>query len=245
LTSTPFLSIIIPAYNEAQRLPHTLEKVAAYLSQQDHSYEVIVVENGSRDNTLAIAQQFAESHPGFRAMHNERSGKGRAVQRGMLEASGEYRFICDADLSMPIEQLERFLPPRHENPAIVIGSREAPGAVRHEEPGFRHWGGRAINLAIRVLALPRLYDTQCGFKLFRGDVAESLFPLQTLMGWAFDVELLFIARKSGYAIIEQPIDWYYANLSHVQPFRDGLKLLGDLLRIRWNHLTGRYAPQKV
>jgi glycosyltransferase involved in cell wall biosynthesis len=245
LDHQPYLSIIIPAYNEEKRLPQTLEKVAAYLAAQDYSFEVLVVENGSRDQTFAIAQAFAEKHPNFIALRNEQNGKGRAVQRGMLEAKGHYRFICDADLSMPIEQVARFLPPTHENPKIVIGSREAPGAKRHEEPGFRHWGGRAINLAIRVLALHNLHDTQCGFKLFRGDVAEQLFPMQTLMGWSFDVEVLFIARKLGIKIIEQPIDWYYADLSHVQPFKDGLKLLIDLFHIRWNHLTGRYAPHQV
>ena len=245
MANQPFLSIIIPAYNEALRLPETMAKVAAFLNEQDYLSEVIVVENGSRDDTLAIAKAFAAKHSQFIAIHNQENGKGRAVQRGMLEARGQYRFICDADLSMPIEQIARFLPPTHEDPAIVIGSREAPGAKRHEEPGFRHWGGRAINLAIRILALPGLYDTQCGFKLFRGDVADQLFPLQTLMGWSFDVEVLFIARKMGFAIIEQPIDWYYAELSHVEPVKDGLQLLADLLRIRWQHLMGRYAPKEV
>lgn len=240
-----FLSIIIPAYNEASRLPDTLEKIAAFLATQSYEAEVLVIENGSSDETLSIAEKFSEQHPQFRALHNDLNGKGRAVQRGMLEAKGAYRFICDADLSMPIEQIARFLPPAHEKPAVVIGSREAPGAVRHEEPGFRHWGGRAVNLAIQIMALRGFYDTQCGFKLFRGDVAEEIFPKQTIMGWSFDIEVLFVACRHGYEIIEQPIDWYYADMSHVNPIRDALRLLLDLFVIRWNYLIGKYGPKKV
>ncbi len=239
-----FLSVIIPAYNEEKRLLSTLESVAAFLSTQTYEYEVLVVENGSRDRTLAIAEEFAHQHPHFRALHEEQNGKGRAVQRGMLEAIGEYRFMCDADLSMPIGELPRFLPPQQADAANVIGSREAKGAVRYNEPPYRHLGGRLINLIIRLLALPRLHDTQCGFKCFRADAALDLFNSQTTMGWSFDIELLYIAKLRRYRVVELPIPWYFSADSKVKPLPDAIKLCFDILTIRRNARRGVYA-QKV
>ena len=178
--TSPFLSIIIPAHNEEIRLPRTLRQVFAFLEKQSYSAEVIVVENGSSDRTLEMAREFASRHPNLIVIHEEQAGKGNAVRRGVLEAHGEYRFICDADLSMPIEELEKFLPPVLNGFDIAIASREAPGAVRYNEPSYRHWGGRAINLVIRLLILPGLNDTQCGFKCFRAEAAEKIFRQQTL-----------------------------------------------------------------
>jgi len=239
----PLVSIIIPAFNEEPRLPKTLERVAAFLKTQTFEYEVLVVENGSHDRTLEIAQDFSKDNPTFRALHSWQSGKGRAVRLGMWEAEGQYRFMCDADLSMPIEELPRFLPPALDAPQIVIASREAPGAVRYHEPNYRHFGGRGVNLLIRLLALPKLWDTQCGFKLFREDIAEDLFGQQTLMGWSFDVELLYIARQRGYEIIEMPIPWYFSPESKVNPIRDGFQLFLDILTIRRNHRQGLYGKK--
>ncbi|GAB4496293.1 MAG: glycosyltransferase family 2 protein [Anaerolineales bacterium] len=235
------LSIIIPAYNEAQRLPNTLGQALKFIEQQPYTSEIVVVENGSRDNTLQIAQNFAAQYPQVRVLHNAQPGKGRAVQTGMLAAHGEYRFMADADLSMPIEQVNRFLPPNSSAP-IVIGSREAPGAVRYNEPAYRHWGGRFINLVIRALALPGLRDTQCGFKCFRADVARDLFSVQTIMGWAFDVEILYIARLRGYEIHELAIPWYFNPESKLNVVRDALRMMRDIAEIRSKAQRGVYAP---
>jgi len=240
LTNPIFLSIIIPAYNEEKRLPTTLEQVAAYLEKQSFSAEVLVIENGSFDRTLEIAQDFASKHPQFKAFHKTGRGKGLAVRHGMLKAQGTFRFMCDADLSMPIDELNRFLPPAVVDADIVIGSREAPGAVRYKEPAYRHIGGRAINSLIRWFALPNLQDTQCGFKCFRGEVAEDLFKHQRINGWSFDIELLYVARMRGYKIIELPIPWYYSPDSHVQPVKDAIRLTLDVLDIRRNARQGVY-----
>jgi glycosyltransferase involved in cell wall biosynthesis len=239
-TEPIYLSIIIPAYNEEQRLSKTLPRVAEYLQQQTYSYEVIVVENGSTDNTLQVAQKVSGQFPFIKIIKEEESGKGLAVRTGMLAATGQYRFMCDADLSMPIEEVYRFLPPQLEDADIVIGSREAPGATRYNEPGHRHWGGRLVNLVIRLLALPGLRDTQCGFKSFTSTAAQDLFFSQTLFGWSFDIEILFVARRRGYSVAEIGIPWYYSDLSHVNPLRDAFQMILDIFKIRMNALTGRY-----
>jgi glycosyltransferase involved in cell wall biosynthesis len=222
------------------RLPRTLRQVFAYLKEQSYTYEVLVIENGSTDRTLELAQEYAAKHPALRALHEDRPGKGNAVRRGMLEARGEYRFICDADLSMPIEELPKFLPPQLENFDVAIGSREAPGAMRYNEPSYRHWGGRLINFAIQTFILPGLNDTQCGFKCFRGSVAESLFRQQTLLGWSFDIEIIYLARRRKCRLVEVPIDWYYDANSKVSAVRDAFRMINDIFRIHLNALRGRY-----
>jgi dolichyl-phosphate beta-glucosyltransferase len=236
----PFLSIIIPAHNEESRLPRTLEQIFQFLSQQSYTAEVVVVENGSSDRTLELAQEFARIHQNLIVLHEERRGKGNAVQRGILEAHGEYRFICDADLSMPIEELEKFLPPTLTGFDVAIGSREAPGAIRYNEPNYRHFGGRAINLLIRMLILPGLNDTQCGFKCFHASTAESLFRQQTLTGWSFDIEILYLARRKKLRVREIPIQWYYDPESKVSAVRDALRMISDIFRIHLNALHGKY-----
>jgi glycosyltransferase involved in cell wall biosynthesis len=237
---TPFLSIVIPAHNEETRLPEALEKIFAFFETQSYSAEVVVVENGSQDRTLQIAQDYALRCPNLSVFHEDRRGKGLAVKRGMLEARGEYRFICDVDLSMPIEQVNRFLPPSLDQVDIAIGSREAPGAVRYNEPAYRHFIGRGFNTLVRLLALPGLQDTQCGFKCFRAAVAEEIFPLQTMGGMSFDVEVLFAARRRGYKILEVPIDWYFNADSRVRLWHDSSRMATDLLAIRRNALRGIY-----
>ncbi|MCP4139924.1 MAG: glycosyltransferase family 2 protein [Chloroflexi bacterium] len=237
--TTPLLSIIIPAYNEESRLPQTLEQVFAFLAEEDYAAEVIVVENGSSDKTLSLAQALTKKYPDLRVLHNEKAGKGLAVRTGIFAAKGDYRIFCDADLSMPIEEVRRFIPPNLDSD-IVIASREVEGAVRYDEPEFRHFTGRIFNLLIRLLALPKLHDTQCGFKCFRADVAEEIFKYQNIEGWAFDVELLFIARMRGYEIIELPIPWYYNDESKINVLRDSFRMFFDLLKIRQNARKGKY-----
>lgn len=241
--NTPFLSIIIPAHNEAKRLPRTLEQVFSFLKAQPFTSEVIVVENGSSDNTLELASGFIKDHGNLVVIQEHRKGKGNAVRRGVLTARGEYRFICDADLSMPIEDLQKFFPSTIGEFDIAIGSREAPGAIRYNEPPYRHVGGRAINLVIRSLILPGLNDTQCGFKCFRAETTEALFKKQTLMGWSFDIELLYLARRKKLKIREVPIHWYYDPDSKVNAVRDALRMIGDIFRIHLNAVRGMYDSQ--
>jgi glycosyltransferase involved in cell wall biosynthesis len=198
------------------------------------------VENGSSDNTFEIVNEMKATIQNLVVVHEDQRGKGWAVKRGMQIAKGEYRFICDADLSMPIEELPRFFPPQLENTAVAIASREAPGAVRYNEPGYRHFIGRIFNWMVRLLILPGLQDTQCGFKCFRADVVEKVFPLVTISGWTFDVEALFIARRLGYKIEEIAIPWYYNAHSNIRVFRDSLQMGTDLVKIRWKSLTGKY-----
>ena len=236
----PFLSIIIPAYNEENRLPNTLEQVFHFLEKQSYASEVIVVENGSTDKTFEFAQKLAHQYKNLRVIHNEERGKGGAVLRGVREALGEYVFICDADLSMPVAEISKFLPPTLNDFDIAIGSREAPGAVRYNEPYYRHLTGRVFNMLIRLMVLPDLQDTQCGFKCLRAGVARDIFPFQTLTGWAFDVELLYIAYLHGYRILEIPIDWYFNADSKVRVLRDSWRMFIDLLVIRRNARRGYY-----
>ena len=238
-----FLSIVFPAHNEEKRLPRTLEQTAAFLQAQPYSAEIIVVENGSTDRTLAVAEEHAARFPMLRVIHEEQRGKGRAVRRGMLAARGKYRFFCDVDLSMPITEINRFFPPQLEGAEIVIASREAPGSVRYNEPAYRHTTGRVFNWMVKTLALPGIEDSQCGFKCFRGDVADAVFPLQTLVGMSFDAEVLFIARKMGYSVCEVAIDWYFDPDSRVRLVQDSLHMAFDLLKIRSNARQGLYDAQ--
>ena len=240
----PRLSIILPAHNEQDRLPDSLTRILGFLAAQSLEAEILVVENGSTDRTAEVAETFARTYPGLRVLREIRRGKGLAVRRGILAATGDYRFICDVDLSMPIEQVTRFLPPALPDTPIAIASREAPGAVRYDEPAHRHWVGRGFNLLVRLLAVPGLHDTQCGFKCFRADAAEELFRLQVLDGWTFDVEVLFLARRRGYRVAEIPIPWYYVPGSRVRLVRDLIAMLTDLLRIRWYAARGRYGPAR-
>lgn len=237
---TPYLSLIIPAHNEETRLPETLRQVLEFAAGQTYPMEILVIENGSTDRTFQIAQDYALRNPAIRVLQNSQRGKGRAVRQGILAARGEFRFMCDVDFSMPVGEISRFLPPSLESYDVAIASREAAGAVRYGEPYYRHFVGRIYNGLIRLLALPGLQDTQCGFKCFRGVVAEELFKRQTLTGWSFDVEILFIARQLGYRIVELPVHWYYNPHSKIKVIRDSFRMGVDLLTIRLNGLRGVY-----
>lgn len=235
----PFLSIIIPAYNEEARLPTSLEKLYAFLNSQTYTFEVVVVENGSQDRTLQVGQEIASRLQNLRIIHIDERGKGLAVKQGILATSGQYRFIADADFSMPVEEINFFLPPACECD-IAIASRETPGSVRYNEPNYRHFTGRVFNFLIRLLVLPDLHDTQCGFKCFRGDVAEDIFRYQTLSGWAFDVEVLKVARLHGWQIKEIPVHWFYFPGSKVSIMRDSMRMLIEMLTILRNARRGDY-----
>ncbi len=231
----PHLSIVIPAYNEELRILSTLGQVVSFLASRSYSWEVVVVDDGSSDTTAALVGDFAARHSNVRLIRVQHRGKGWAVKHGMLDAWGTYRFLCDADLSMPIEQVDRFLPPQLTGVDIAIGSREAPGSRRIGEPSKRHIMGRLYNALVRLLAVPGVDDTQCGFKCFRGEVVPILFQRQTIDGFAFDVELLFLAVRDGLKLQEVGIDWYYRERSKVRPLPDAFKMTRDLLKVRWRH----------
>jgi len=247
---TPFLSIVIPAYNEEHRLPPSLEKIVAYLRAQNYTSEILVVENGSTDATSAVVQRLIDTQlaPDARVrlwLLHSAPGKGAAVKVGMLAAQGDYRFICDADLAMPIDEIAKFLPPQQPVNAfdIAIASRELPGAVRYAEPAYRHVMGRVFNWLVRMLAVPGIQDTQCGFKMFTREAAQMLFPLQRIDGWGFDVEVLYIALHHRLQLTEVPINWYYQSDSRVRPLHDTINMVRELLKIRRYGASGYYnAP---
>ena len=236
-----FLSVIIPAFDEESRITSTLEEVIGYLSAQPYSWEVVVADDGSTDGTGRLVSDLVTAHPNLRLINLPHRGKGWAVKNGMLEARGRFRLLCDADLSVPIDQVERLLPPQVEGIDVAIGSRETLGARRIGEPGRRHIMGRVYNALVRLLALPNMGDTQCGFKCFREAVVPELFQRQTMDGFAFDVEVLFLARKAGMTLQEVPVDWYYRERSKVRAIRDSISMTLDLFKIRWRYLRGRYS----
>lgn len=237
----PDLSIIVPAYNEESRLPDAVAMIQSYLDGQPISAEVLIVENGSADRTGVLADEAAGRDPRFRAFHTTRRGKGLAVRTGMLASAGRVAVFCDVDFSMPIEEVEALRSAVLAGADIAIASREVPGARRIGEPTHRHLMGRGFNAIVRWLAIPDLQDTQCGFKAFRHDVAHELFARSVVDGWAFDVEVLFIARRRRYRIREVPITWRYDASSRVHPFRDTMNMLRELMQIRRYAREGRYS----
>ncbi|HUW10328.1 MAG TPA: dolichyl-phosphate beta-glucosyltransferase [Anaerolineae bacterium] len=238
----PFLSIVLPAWNEEQRLPEALRKITAYLDQQPYAAEVLVVENGSTDRTTEIAEEYAARVGYVRVLHSPK-GKGAAVHHGMLAGRGEYLYVCDTDLAVPIEEVAKFLPPQAGDYDVAIASREAPGATRHNEPFYRHLMGRVYNIIAQLIAVPGIKDTQCGFKCLRREAAREVFQAQVMSGWGFDVEVLFIARRRGYRIIEVPVTWYYGAGSRVSPLKDSLRMLGELWQVRRNGWRGMYDAE--
>jgi dolichyl-phosphate beta-glucosyltransferase len=260
---TILLSIVVPAYNEAARIAHTMSQVAAELERHGIAAEVVVVDDGSADATASIVADASRSDSRIRLVRAAHAGKGAAVRRGMLEAAGAWRFLADADLSMPISELRRFKPAFAEcfgaacsafaeahgeatgsdatHADVLVGSREAGGATRIGEPWSRHAIGRVFNWCVKLLVLRGVDDTQCGFKLFSAHAAETLFPLQRLDGFGFDVEILFLARRAGLVIREIPVTWEYGRESKVS-IASGARGFLDLVKIRWHQLRGAYPP---
>ncbi len=229
-----FLSIIIPAYNEQDRIALTLERVECYLSTLGKPFEIIVVDDGSSDDTLSIVNDIAAASSVIRIVsYKPNHGKGYAVRQGVSTARGEYIAFSDADLSAPIEEIEKLFSAMNTGSDVAIGSRAIQGAViAVHQPLYRELGGKALNFIIRAVAVPGIWDTQCGFKLFRGDVARELFAKSFLEGWGFDVEVLFLARKAGFSIVETPVKWSHSEGSKIHPFSAAIKIIGDLIRVR-------------
>lgn len=247
----PELSIVIPAYNEQQRLPATLEAVASFMNGRNGSTEALIVDDGSTDATRAIAERFVACAPRFRLLALPHRGKAGAVRAGMLAATGQHVLFTDADLSTPLSFADELVAALDNGADVAIGSREGVGSRRIGEPGYRHLMGRVFNAVTRLLAVPGVNDTQCGFKAFRRDVARDLFTharlyadTRTVSGprvTGFDVEILYIARRRGYRIIEIPVEWRHVAGSKVRPLRDAARMFADVVRVRWNAMRGRYG----
>lgn len=237
----PPLSIVVPAFNEAGRIGRTLDELAAVLPSLVRDWEVRVVDDGSTDGTVAVVRTRAAVEPRIVVQEEPHRGKGGTVRAGMLAARGDLRFMCDADLSMPISELSRFLSVVPERADIAIGSREGLGARRVGEPAYRHYMGRAFNAMVRIVAIGGVADTQCGFKMFTRQAAEAVFSRVATDGWAFDIEVLVIARQLGLRVDVLPIEWHYGEQSRVSVVRDSAAMARDVLRIRARAARGGYT----
>ena len=235
------LSVVVPAYNEEARLGATLDELQKYLRVTPWDWEVRVVDDGSADRTCAVVEEQAAHERRILLQREPHRGKGGAVRAGLLAARSAYRFICDADLAMPVAELARFLPPQLTAFDVAIGSREGHGARRIGEPLVRHLAGRAFNQLVQRLMVPGIDDTQCGFKMFTGPAADAIFQRVTVDGWAFDIEVLHIARARGLRIVEVPIEWHYRRESQLSLVRDGIGMFSELLRIRGRARRGEYG----
>lgn len=248
--SRPFLSVVIPAYNEESRLLSTLQTVDSFLAAKPYSSEVIVADDGSTDRTGALAAGYNMSSAAYRVLALPHRGKASAVRAGVLASKGEVVMFTDADLSTPITYVDRLLEALEGIADIAIGSREGEGSQRVGEPFYRHAMGRVFNALVRLIAVPGIDDTQCGFKAFRAKVAHDLFSSARLHSGdrhiagprvtGFDVEILFLARKRGYDIVEIPVEWTHVAGSKVAPLGDSVRMFADVLRVRYNALRGRY-----
>jgi glycosyltransferase involved in cell wall biosynthesis len=247
----PLLSVVVPAYNEEQRLPDSLRQITTYLDTQPYRSEVIVADDGSTDATAALVERLSGSRPSLRLLRLDHRGKGFAVRAGALAARGEYVLLCDADLAVPIEEWEQLRRALENGFDVAIGSREGLGARRLGEPWYRHLMGRVFNLIVRAVAIGGIQDTQCGFKALRLSVAADLFERVRIYGadaprvqgaavTAYDVELLYLARRCGYRIAEVPVPWRYGTETKVNPVRDSWRNLCDVLMVRWYALRGMY-----
>jgi dolichyl-phosphate beta-glucosyltransferase len=258
LTATDiFLTVVIPAYNEENRLPASLEKIWSFLESQPYTSEIIVVDDGSSDGTIETVNQLVSKCENnltrcrFRLIENQHRGKGYAVRTGMLAGLGEYILFSDADLSTPIEEISKLLECFEQGVEVAVGSREGHGALRFNEPLHRHIMGRVFNFLVRLVTRSNLKDTQCGFKAFTREVARDLFshvqiygekstPIKDAMVTGFDVEVLFLASKKGYKIKEVPVRWYRVDGSKVNPVKDSVRMFVDVLKVRLNDLRGLY-----
>jgi glycosyltransferase involved in cell wall biosynthesis len=233
------LSVVVPAYNEETRLVGTLTELMAHLDASSVKYEVIVVDDGSSDGTAAVVQRLSAAFPRLSLIDAEHHGKGHAVRTGVLAARGSRIVFCDADLPVPPADVMRVAECLQDCP-IVVGSREGPRATRLGEPHLRHFMGRVFNAVVRAVAVPGIQDTQCGVKGFTAESARAVFSRQTIDGFGFDVEVLYIAKRCGYEIAEVPVTWSYRALSRVDPVADSLRMLRDVVRVRLQDLRGRY-----
>lgn len=239
----PKYSIVIPAYNESARIPATLQSVVACIRQSKWPAEVIVVNDGSTDSTAQLIRDFAAQASEVRLLENRGNrGKGYSVRAGILQAQGEIVMFTDSDLSAPIEEAERLFAAIANGADIAIGSRWLEsGRQTHRQPIYRQLFGRCFNLVCRMVMNLPFADTQCGFKAFTRNAAQTVFQLQTIERWGFDPEILFIAIKRGFRVVEVPVSWAHDERSRMSYLKDGLQMLKELAIVRWNAMTGRYS----
>jgi glycosyltransferase involved in cell wall biosynthesis len=243
----PTHSIVIPAYNESARIVTTLEKVFAFLATQSWSAEIIVVNDGSRDDTVEIVRKFQRIHPELQLVENPGNrGKGFSVRNGMLNARGELLLFTDADLSSPIDECHKLFQAIAEGADVAMGSRWVRAELQtRRQPFYRQLFGRIFNLALRLVLGLNFKDTQCGFKAFTQRAATTIFPQQKIERWGFDAELLFLAKRSGFRVAEVPVKWAHSAGTRLSPLRDGIRMFGETIKIRWNAVAGKYAsPSK-
>jgi dolichyl-phosphate beta-glucosyltransferase len=235
-------SFIIPAYNEGERLGTSLPKVLDYVRQQQLPSEIIVVNDGSTDNTAEIVGRFASVHPDVRLLDNPGNrGKGYSVRSGMLHARGDVMLFTDADLSSPVYEAEKLFAAIEQGADVAIGSRWLRADLQTErQPWYRQLYGRLFNLALRVTLGLNFRDTQCGFKAFTREAAQTVFTRQRVERWGFDPELLFLANKFKLRTTEVPVEWAHDHRSKISPLRDGIRMGLEMLAVRWNDLRGLY-----
>jgi dolichyl-phosphate beta-glucosyltransferase len=238
----PTYSIIIPAYNESARVGATLDKVLAYVTKRGWDAEIIAVDDGSRDHTADIVRSREEKNPRLRLLQNPGNrGKGYSVRNGMLHAQGETLLFSDADLSAPIEEAEKLFAAIANGADVAIGSRWLRSDLQTErQPLYRQLFGRIFNLALRITLGLNIRDTQCGFKAFTRRAAKTIFPMQTVERWGFDPELLYLAREFGFKVVEVPVEWAHSEGTRISALRDGPQMFLEMLKIRWNALSGKY-----
>ena len=242
----PTYSIVIPAYNESARIGATLEKVLGFIHSQRWDAEVIVVNDGSRDNTVEIVQSFAAKDPALRLIENPGNrGKGYSVRNGMLHARGNIVLFSDADLSSPIEESVKLIAALEAGADVAIGSRWLRAETQtRRQPVHRQVFGRIFNILLRLTLGLQFADTQCGFKAFRQSATQAIFPWQKIERWGFDPEILFLARKFGFKVKEVPVAWGHSGGARINPFTDGFRMFQEMLRIRWYDLTGKYEGKE-
>jgi dolichyl-phosphate beta-glucosyltransferase len=242
----PSYSIVIPAYNESARIPATLKEVVSCVRGHGWNAEVIVVNDGSTDSTAQVVLDFARTAPEVRVVENPGNrGKGYSVRSGMLQAVGEVVMFTDADLSAPMEEAERLFTAIAAGADIAIGSRWLEkGRQTHRQPLYRQFFGRCFNAVTRGVMGLHFADTQCGFKAFTRNAAQTVFQLQTIERWGFDPEILFIALKCGFRVVEVPVSWSHDERTRMSYLKDGIKMLEEIATIRWNALRGRYGKQR-
>ncbi|HTZ96421.1 MAG TPA: dolichyl-phosphate beta-glucosyltransferase [Terriglobales bacterium] len=238
----PTYSIVLPAYNESARIRTTLEKISAHAAERGWNAEIIVVNDGSSDDTAAVVQALKAQRPSVRLLENPGNrGKGFSVRNGMLHASGEILLFSDADLSSPIEEADKLFAALANGADVAIGSRWLDVKLQTKrQPFYRQIFGRIYNLALRLILGLSFKDTQCGFKAFNRRAAELLFPMQQIERWGFDPELLYLARRFHLRIDEIPVKWAHREGTRINPLRDGLHMLLEIFRIRWNAISGKY-----